>query len=195
MPISLLKGENVSLSREDPGLSLIRIGLGWQVRETDGEDFDLDSSGFLLDADGKVLSDADFVFYNNLVSPCGSLTHTGDNLTGNETGAPEDAETLKLNLTTVPPVVERIAVCVSIHLAEQRQQNFGMVTGAYIRVINDKTGAEIARFDLSEDASVDAAMVFGEIYRYGGEWKFRAIAQSVPGGLGEMARHFGVNVE
>lgn len=196
MSVALSKGENVSLSREDPGLSNLIVGLGWQTRESDGEDFDLDSSAFLLDADGRVLSDADFVFYNNLVSPCGSLLHTGDNLTGSEGSTePADAETLKLNLLSLPPMAERVAICVSIHMAEVRQQNFGMVTNAYVRILNEKTNQEIARFDLSEDASVETAMIFGEIYRYGGEWKFRALAQGFPGGLAELARHFGVNVE
>jgi tellurium resistance protein TerD len=194
MPVTLNKGENVSLSREDPGLTNILVGLGWTVRETDGDDFDLDTSGFMLDVDGKVQNDGDFVFYNNLVSPCGSLTHSGDNLSGNE-GANADAETLKLNLGTLSPETERIAICVSIHQAEIRQQNFGMVSGAYIRIVNERSKQEIARFDLSEDASVETAMIFGEIYRYGGEWKFRATAQGFPGGLGELARHFGVNVE
>lgn len=194
MTVSLHKGENVSLSREDPGLTNILIGLGWTVRETDGDDFDLDTSAFLLDADGKVQSDGDFVFYNNLVSPCGSLVHTGDNLKGAE-NASADAETLKVNLASLAPEVERIAICVSIHQAEIRQQNFGMVVGGYIRVLNERSNHEIARFDLSEDASVETALIFGEIYRYGGEWKFRATAQGFPGGLGELARHFGVNVE
>lgn len=192
MPVALSKGENVNLTREDPGLTNIIIGLGWDLRDTDGEAFDLDASAFLLDADGKIISDGDFVFYNNLVSPCGSVMHTGDNLTGEGDG---DDEALKVNLTTLPPMVERIAICVSIHMAEQRQQNFGMVENAFIRVVNDRTNHEIARFDLSEDASVETAMVFGDLYRYGAEWKFRAVAQGFPGGLGEVARYFAVNVD
>ena len=194
MAVALSKGENVSLSREDPGLTNITIGLGWETRETDGDDFDLDASAYLLDADGRVPSDNDFVFYNNLVSPCGSLVHAGDNLTGNETEQ-RDAETLKVNLTSLPPVVERIAIGVSIHQAEIRMQNFGMVNNAYIRISNERTGQEIARFDLSEDASIETAMIFGEVYRYGAEWKFRATAHGIPGGLAEMARSFGVNIE
>ncbi len=194
MPITLSKGENVSLSREDPDLSHLQIGLGWKTRGTDGDDFDLDASAFLIDSDGKVLSDADFVFYNNLLSVCGSVRHAGDNLTGNEEPS-EDAETVMVTLATLPPEVERIAFCVSIHLAEIRQQNFGMVEGAYVRIINQNTQQELARYDLSEDASVETAMIFGEIYRYGGEWKFRAIGQGFPGGLSELARYFGVNIE
>lgn len=194
MPISLSKGENVSISREDPGLTQLQVGLGWSTRETDGADFDLDASAFLIDSDGHVLSDADFVFYNNLVSVCGSVRHAGDNLSGSEdTNA--DAETVMVNLATVPPEVERVAFCVSIHMAEIRQQNFGLVQNAYVRIINEKTHQELARYDLSEDASVETAMIFGEIYRYGGEWKFRALGQGFPGGLAEMARYFGVNIE
>lgn len=194
MPVSLSKGQNVSLSKEDPGLSMIRVGLGWEERGTDGDDFDLDASAFLLDADGHVPSDADFIFYNNLVSPCGSVVHTGDNLTGGVTEE-SDAETVRVSLNNVPAEVERITFCVSIHQAEMRQQNFGMVGNAYIRVINDKTNHEIARYDLSEDASIETAMVFGELYRYGGEWKFRATGQGFSGGLAELARYFGVNIE
>jgi len=195
MPVALSKGENVSLTREAPGLTNIVAGLGWNPRETDGEDFDLDASAYLLDADGKVLSDADFVFYNNLVSPCASVVHSGDNLTGGAEGQASDSEQLKINLMTLPPVVERIAICVSIHMAELRQQNFGMVGDAYIRILNERGNVELARFDLSEDASIETAMIFGELYRYGAEWKFRASAQGFPGGLAELARHFGVNVE
>jgi tellurium resistance protein TerD len=194
MPISLSKGENISISREDPSLTQLQVGLGWATRGTDGDDFDLDASAFLLDSDGKVLSDSDFVFYNNLVSVCGSVRHAGDNLTGNE-AEEADAETVMINLPTLPPEVERVAFCVSIHMAEIRQQNFGMVQGAYVRVVNQKTHQELARYDLSEDASVETAMIFGEIYRYGGEWKFRATGQGFPGGLAELARYFGVNIE
>ena len=194
MPISLSKGENISISREDPSLTQLQVGLGWATRGTDGDDFDLDASAFLLDSDGKVLSDSDFVFYNNLVSVCGSVRHAGDNLTGNE-AEEADAETVIINLPTLPPEVERVAFCVSIHMAEIRQQNFGMVQGAYVRIINQKTHQELARYDLSEDASVETAMIFGEIYRYGGEWKFRATGQGFPGGLAELARYFGVNIE
>jgi tellurium resistance protein TerD len=194
MPIALNKGENVSLTREVPDLTNIIVGLGWNPRETDGEDFDLDASAFMLDADGHVISDTDFIFYNNLVSGCGSLVHSGDNLTGGA-GEVSDSEQLQINLTTLAPEVERISICVSIHMADLRQQNFGMVGDAYVRIINERGGVELARFDLSEDASVETAMIFGELYRYGAEWKFRAIAQGFPGGLAEMARHFGVNVE
>lgn len=193
MPISLSKGENVSLTREDPSLSQLHVGLGWDVQDShQGDAFDLDASAFLVDVDGKVLSDNDFIFYNNLISPCGSVSHTGDNLTGEGDG---DDESLKVNLSIVPPQVEKICVCVSIHMAELRQQNFGMVENAFMRIVDQRSGAEIARYDLSEDASLETAMLFGEIYRYGGEWKFRATGQGFPGGLAELARYFGVNVE
>lgn len=192
MPIALSKGENVSLTREDPGLTNIIVGLGWDTRDTDGDAFDLDASAFMLDADGRVTADEDFIFYNNLVSTCGSVLHTGDNRTGDGEG---DDESLKVNLSTLSPTIEKISFCVSIHMAELRQQNFGMVENAFIRIVNERTGHEIARFDLSEDASVETAMVFGELYRYGPEWKFRAIAQGFPGGLAELARNYGVNIE
>lgn len=195
MAVTLSKGENVSLSKEAPGLNIVRIGLGWQERETDGEDFDLDASAFLLNVDGHVTNDVDFVFYNNLISSCHSVEHAGDNLTGQKEDEDADAETIRVTLEKVPPIIERITFCVSIHQAEIRQQNFGMVTNAYIRVIDDKNGNVLARYDLSEDASIESAMIFGELYRYGGEWKFRATGQGVPGGLGELARYFGVNVE
>ena len=191
MSVTLTRGENVSLSREDPGLTNLLVGLGWETRAGDGEAFDLDASVFLLDADGRVTSDADFIFYNNLVSTCGSVTHAGDNLVGGS----GDAEQVKVDLTIVPPVIEKISFCVSIHQAELRQQNFGMVQNGYIRLLNEKSGEELARFDLSEDASVETAVIFGELYRFGPEWKFRALAQGSAGGLAEIARQYGVNVE
>jgi len=194
MAVTLTRGENVSLSREDPTLTHLLVGLGWGTRETDGEAFDLDASAFLLDADNRVLSDSDFIFYNNLVSTCGSVTHAGDNLTGASKEA-GDSEVLRVDLTLVPAVVEKISFAVSIHQAELRQQNFGMVRNAYIRLVNDKSEEVLARFDLSEDASIETAVVFGEIYRFGSEWKFRAVAQGLPGGLAELARQYGVNVE
>lgn len=191
MSISLTKGGNVSLSKEDPGLAKILIGLGWDVRSTDGADFDLDASAFLLKGDGKVRSDADFIFYNQLKSTDGSVEHTGDNRTGEGEG---DDESLRVELTRVPAEVEKIAVAVTIHDGENKRQNFGMVQNAFIRVVNDATGREIARYDLTEDASTETAMVFGEVYRHSGEWKFRAVGQGYQGGLGPLARNYGVNV-
>ncbi|GGS37297.1 TerD family protein [Deinococcus knuensis] len=191
MAVSLSKGGNVSLSKEAPGLSAITIGLGWDPRATDGQQFDLDGSVFLLNASGKVRSDSDFIFYNNKTSSDGSVTHAGDNTTGQGDG---DDETVDVTLTGVPADVDRIAVCVTIHEADTRGQNFGQVSKAYIRIMNKAGGAEIARYDLSEDASTDTAMIFGEVYRNGADWKFRAVGQGYAGGLAPLARNFGVNV-
>ena len=191
MAVSLTKGGNVSLSKEAPGLSAIIIGLGWDPRATDGQDFDLDGSVFLLGTNGKVRSDGDFIFYNNKASADGSVAHSGDNRTGQGEG---DDETVTVDLSRVPADVERLAVCATIHEADARRQNFGQVAKAYIRVMNAAGGAEIARYDLSEDASTDAAMTFGEVYRHGNEWKFRAVGQGFAGGLAPLARHYGVNV-
>jgi tellurium resistance protein TerD len=191
MAISLQKGGNVNLSKEAPGLSKLIVGLGWDTRATDGAAFDLDGAVFLLKADGKVRSDADFVFYNNLKSTDGSVTHSGDNLTGAGEG---DDETVTIDLTKVPADIDKISICVTIHDAEARKQNFGMVSKAFVRCVNADGNAEIARYDLSEDSSTEAAMVFGEVYRAGSDWKFRAIGQGFKGGLGPLARNFGVNV-
>lgn len=191
MSISLSKGGNISLSKEEPGLSKILIGLGWDVRSTDGADFDLDATAFLLKTDGKVRSDADFIFYNQLKSTDGSVEHTGDNRTGEGEG---DDESLRVELTRVPAEIDKVAVAVTIHDGESKRQNFGMVQNAFIRVVNDATGREIARYDLTEDASVETAMIFGEVYRHNGEWKFRAVGQGFAGGLGPLARNYGVNV-
>lgn len=191
MSISLAKGGNVSLSKEEPGIESITVGLGWDARSTDGSDFDLDASCFMLNAGGKVRSDSDFIFYNNLKSNCGSVVHTGDNRTGAGDG---DDEAINVELTQVPADVAKLAFTVTIHEAEQRRQNFGMVSNAFIRIVNKKTGREVARFDLSEDASTNTAMIFGEVYRHNNEWKFRAVGQGYDGGLGPLARNFGVNV-
>ena len=191
MSVSLSKGGNVSLSKEAPGLTKILIGLGWDTRSTDGVDFDLDASVFLVGTTGKVRSDADFIFYNNLKSADGSVEHTGDNLTGEGDG---DDEAVKVNLPLVPADVDKLAVSVTIHDAAVRNQSFGQVSNAFIRVVNDDNGTEIARYDLSEDASTETAMVFGQVYRNGAEWKFRAVGQGFAGGLGPLAQSFGVNI-
>jgi tellurium resistance protein TerD len=190
MAISLQKGGNVSLSKEAPGLKKVIVGLGWDPRATDGAAFDLDGSAFLLRADGKVRSDSDFIFYNNLKSPDGSVEHTGDNRTGQGEG---DDERIIIDLPRVPAEIARIAIAVTIHEAEQRGLNFGMVAHAYIRCVNADGEREIARYDLSEDSSTETAMIFGELYRMGSEWKFRAVGQGFKGGLGPLARSFGVN--
>ncbi|GAB2861046.1 calcium homeostasis/redox stress adaptation protein [Actinocorallia aurea] len=191
MGVSLSKGGNVSLSKAAPDLREVTVGLGWDVRATTGTDFDLDASALLVGSNGKVLSDQHFVFYNNLSSPDGTVEHTGDNLTGEGDG---DDESVNVNLASVDPRVERIVFPVSIHDAANRGQAFGQVRNAFIRVVNRADGVEIARYDLSEDASTETAMVFGELYRYNSEWKFRAIGQGYASGLHGIAQDFGVNV-
>ena len=191
MGVSLSKGGNVSLTKEAPGLTAVVVGLGWDVRTTTGADFDLDASALLVDASGKVLSDQHFVFFNNLRSPEGSVEHTGDNLTGEGEG---DDEQIKVNLTAVPAEVAKIVFPVSIYDAENRQQNFGQVRNAFIRIVNQANNSEIARYDLTEDASTETAMVFGELYRHGSEWKFRAVGQGYASGLAGIASDYGVNV-
>ncbi|BDH08958.1 MULTISPECIES: TerD family protein [Streptomyces] len=191
MGVSLAKGGNVSLSKEAPGLTAVTVGLGWDVRTTTGADYDLDASALLCTEAGKVVSDAHFVFYNNLTSPDGSVQHTGDNLTGEGEG---DDEAIDVTLTGVPAEIAKIVFPVSIHDAESRGQSFGQVRNAFIRVVNKADGAELARYDLSEDASTETAMVFGELYRHGEEWKFRAVGQGYASGLAGIAADFGVNV-
>lgn len=191
MSVSLSKGGNVSLSKEAPGLTAVLVGLGWDARSTTGADFDLDASALMLGADGKILSDSHFVFFNNLQSPDGSVEHTGDNLTGEGEG---DDEMIKVNLAGVPAECQKIVFPVSIYDADARGQSFGQVRNAFIRVVNQAGGAEITRYDLSEDASTETAMVFGELYRNNGEWKFRAVGQGYAAGLAGIARDFGVNV-
>jgi tellurium resistance protein TerD len=191
MAISLQKGGNVNLSKEAPGLTKLIVGLGWDTRATDGAAFDLDGAVFLINSAGKVRSDADFVFYNNLKSVDGAVVHSGDNTTGAGEG---DDETITIDLTKVAADVEKISVCVTIHDAETRKQNFGMVSKAYVRCVNAAGNGEIARYDLSEDGSTEAAMIFGEVYRAGSDWKFKAIGQGFKGGLGPLAKNFGVNV-
>jgi tellurium resistance protein TerD len=190
MAISLQKGGNVNLSKEAPGMKKMTVGLGWDVRATDGTGFDLDASAFLLNNTGKVRSDADFIFYNQAKSADGSVQHNGDNRTGEGEG---DDESITVELDKVPADVDKISICVTIHDAEARKQNFGMVARAYVRCVNASSNTEVARFDLSEDASIETAMIFGEIYRHSGEWKFKAIGQGFAGGLGPLAKNFGVN--
>lgn len=191
MPVSLSKGGNVSLTKEAPGLKAIVVGLGWKPRATDGQAFDLDASVFLLNANGTVRSDADFVFYNNKTGGNGSVEHTGDNRTGDGDG---DDEGVKINLESVPADVTKLVFGVTIHEADQRRQNFGQVADAYIRVVNQDGGAEIARYDLSEDGATETAMIFGEVYRHGSEWKMKAIGSGFAGGLGPLAKSMGVNI-
>lgn len=191
MAVSLSKGGNVSLSKEAPGLKTIRVGLGWDTRVTDGSAFDLDASVFIQNDAGNVRSDADFVFYNNKSGADGAVMHQGDNTTGEGAG---DDEAVIVSLEKLPADVAKLSFAVTIHEAEGRKQNFGMVTNAFMRVVNEDGGTEIARYDLSEDASTETAMIFGELYRHGAEWKFKAIGQGFAGGLGPLAKSFGVSI-
>ena len=191
MGISLSKGGNVSLSKTDPSLKNVLVGLGLDARPTAGADFDLDASAFMVKEDGKVRSDSDFIFYNQTKSTCGSVEHTGDNRTGAGDG---DDEAVVVLLDKVPADVQRVVFCVTIHDADMRKQNFGQVNHAYVRVVNKDSNNEVARYDLSEDASVETAMIFGEIYRHSGEWKFKAVGQGYAGGLAALARQYGINI-
>ena len=191
MSVSLSKGANVSLTKQAPGLTAISVGLGWDARSTDGQAFDLDASAIICNTSGKALSDPHFIFFNNLVSPDTSVEHLGDNTTGEGDG---DDEVVKVNLAGVQADADKIVFPVSIYDADGRKQSFGQVRNAYIRVVNQADGKELARYDLTEDASTETAMVFGELYRNGAEWKFRAIGQGYTSGLTGIAKDFGVNV-
>lgn len=191
MAVSLSKGGNISLNKEEPNLKKILVGLGWDVRATDGTDFDLDASLFMTAKTGKVRSDKDFIFYNNLKSQDGSVEHTGDNRTGAGDG---DDESLKIDLQNIPADVDKLVIGVTIYDSDARRQNFGMIQSAFIRIVNLDNNREIARFDLSEDMSTETSMLFGEVYRHSGEWKFRAVGQGFKGGLDAMARSYGVSI-
>ena len=192
MAISLKKGQKVDLTKTNPGLKNILIGLGWDTNKYDGgKDFDLDASVFLLGASGKVASDDDFVFYGNLKHKSGSVEHMGDNLTGAGEG---DDEEIKIDLSQVPADVEKIDFTVTIYEAEERKQNFGQVENAFIRVVDATNNKELIRYDLGEDFSIETAVVIGELYRNKGEWKFNAIGSGFSGGLASLGKNYGVNV-
>lgn len=191
MAISLNKGGNLSLSKTDPSLTQVLVGLGWDARATDGVDFDLDASAFLLGANEKVRGEHDFIFYNQTRSQDGSVEHTGDNRTGDGDG---DDEAVTIDLDKVSPEIQKIAITVTIHDADSRGQNFGQVQNAFIRVVNNQSHVEIVRFDLNEDYSTETAMIFGELYRHNGEWKFRAVGQGYNGGLRAMCHQYGINI-
>ena len=191
MTVTLTKGGNVSLSKAAPGLAKVAVGLGWDARSTAGADFDLDASALLVGTNGKVLSDLHFVFFNNLSSPEGSVEHTGVYLSGSGEG---DDEVLKVDLSRIPAAVDKVVFPVTIYDAEAQRLNFGMVRNAFIRVVDAGNDMEITRYDLSEDASTETAMVFGELYRHAGDWKFRAVGQGYSSGLAGIARDFGVSV-
>ncbi|TLG94115.1 TerD family protein [Pseudomonas edaphica] len=191
MAVSLSKGGNVSLSKEAPGLSEVIVGLGWDPRVTDGTEFDLDASVFVVGENGKVLDDNSFIFYNNKKSVDGSVEHLGDNRSGAGEG---DDEQVAVKLTALNPLVKKLVFAVTIHDAETRKQTFGQVANSFIRVLNKADGKELARFDLSEDASTETAMIFGELYRSGEEFKFKAIGQGFAGGLKPLAEAHGVSI-
>ena len=192
MGITLSKGQKVDLTKSNPGLKNIIVGLGWDLNKYDGgHSFDLDTAAFLTSGAGRVTGDTDFVFYNNLRHPSGSVTHLGDNLTGIGEG---DDEQIKVILDQVPANIERIAFTVTIHEAMERNQNFGQVSNAYIHVLDEVTGTELIRYDLGEDFSIETAIVVGELYRHNGEWKFNAIGSGFQGGLAALCGNFGINV-
>jgi tellurium resistance protein TerD len=187
--LTLTKGSNLSLSKADPQLRRAMIGLGWDPRTTAGEQFDLDASALLLSATGKVRSNDDFIFYNQLQSADGSVVHQGDNRTGEGEG---DDEQILIDLAAVSPDIEKIVIVVSIDQAEARRQNFGQVRDAFCRVVNEDTENEIVRYDLTEDAAAETCMIFSEIYRHNGDWKFRAVGQGYATGLRGIASDFGI---
>lgn len=192
MAISLEKGQKVDLTKGHSNLKKIVVGLGWDTNKYDGAaDFDLDAAAFLVTSNGKVSSDYDFVFYNNLTHSSESVIHQGDNLTGDGDG---DDEQIYIDLGLVPKQMEKIAFTVTIHDAEARRQNFGQVSNAFIRIFNSENEEELIRYDLGEEFSVETAVVVGEIYRYGEEWKFNAIGSGFKGGLRALCLNFGVNV-
>ena len=192
MAVNLSKGQKVDLTKGNPGLSKILVGLGWDTNKYDGGyDFDLDAAAFLLGANGKVTNDADFIFYNNLKHASGSVEHMGDNLTGEGEG---DDEQISLDLAKVPAEIQKIDFTVTIYEADERRQNFGQVSNAYIHILDETNGRELIRYDLGEDFSVETAVVVGEIYRHAGEWKFNAIGSGFKGGLRALGLNYGVNV-
>lgn len=192
MPVNLSKGQKVSLTKENPGLKNVVVGLGWDVNQFDtGGNFDLDAAAFMLGDNGKVTCQEDFVFYGNLKHPSGSVQHMGDNLTGEGEG---DDEQIKINLSSVPSNISKIAFTVTIYDAEQRRQNFGQVSNSFIRIYNEDTGAELLRYDLGEDFSIETAAVFGELYKNGNEWKFNAIGSGYSGGLAALCANYGIEV-
>lgn len=192
MAVNLSKGQKVDLTKTNPGLTKIIVGLGWDVNKYDGgSEFDLDAAAFLCSDMGRVTSDADFVFYNNKEHSSGSVIHSGDNLTGEGEG---DDEQLQVDLSKVPDMISKIDFTVTINDADIRNQNFGQVSNAYIRIVNEATGEELIRYDLGEDYSIETAVIVGELYRNAGEWKFNAIGSGFQGGLAALCTNFGVNV-
>ena len=192
MPINLTKGQKVDLTKGNPGLKSIMVGLGWDVNQFDsGADFDLDAAAFMLGQNGKCPTEKEFIFYGNLEHSSGAVKHMGDNLTGEGEG---DDEQIKIDLTMVPPNVEKIAFTVTIYDSDVRRQNFGQVSNSFIRIVDDSNGQELIRYDLGEDFSIETAVVVGELYRHSGEWKFNAIGSGFQGGLSALCGHYGIEV-
>lgn len=189
--LTLTKGSNLSLTKTAPGLTKAVVGLGWDPRTTTGEAFDLDASALLIGADGKVRSSADFIFYNQPAAADGSVSHLGDNRSGEGAG---DDEQILIDLSLVAADVERVVIVVSIDQGETRGQNFGQVRSAYCRVVNQVDDKEIVRYDLSEDAAPETSMIFSEVYRNNGDWKFKAVGQGYATGLAGIATDFGVDL-
>ena len=193
MPINLSKGQKVDLTKKNPGLKKIMVGLGWDVNAFDsGSDFDLDAAAFMLGANGKCPTEKEFIFYGNLKHASESVEHMGDNLTGAGDG---DDEQIKIDLSKIPANITKIAFTVTIYEAEERRQNFGQVSNAFVRIVNEVTGQEILRYDLGEDFSIETAVVFGELYKNGNEWKFNAIGSGYQGGLAALCNSYGIAVE
>lgn len=192
MAIQLSKGQRIDLTKTNPGLTRAVIGLGWDTNKYQGgHDFDLDASAFLVDANDKCVNDQDFIFYNNLSHPSESVIHTGDNLTGEGEG---DDEQLIVDFSKIPSYVHKIGITVTIHDADARRQNFGQVTNAFVRLVDDASDNELLRFDLGEDFSIETAVVVCELYRHGIEWKFSAIGSGFSGGLADLCRNYGLQV-
>ncbi len=190
MAVNLSKGGKVDLSKSDPGLNKVLVGLGWDPRVTDGADFDLDASVFMLNAEGQCHSEKHFIFYNNEDSPCGSVHHTGDNRTGEGDG---DDEAVQIELSKVPAEIEKLVFAVTIHDAEKLKLNFGQVANSFIRIVNEETNNELVMYELGEDYSTETAMIFGELYRHNGAWKFGAVGQGFEGGLSAMIKQYGLS--
>ncbi|WP_110113437.1 TerD family protein [Bacillus sp. CGMCC 1.16541] len=192
MGIQLAKGQRIDLTKTNPGLVKGIIGLGWDTNKYQGgHDFDLDACAFLADQNGKCINDHDFIFYNHLMHPSGAVEHTGDNRTGEGDG---DDEQIVVNFSKIPPSVHRIGITVTIHDAELRNQNFGLVSNAFVRLVDEATGQELLRYDLGEDFSIETAVVVCELYKHGGDWKFNAIGSGFSGGLASLCRNYGLQV-
>lgn len=192
MSINLSKGQKIDLTKGNPELRKVIVGLGWDTNHYDGgQEFDLDASAFLVGANGRVNNDLDFIFYNNLTHSSGGVVHTGDNRTGEGDG---DDEQIIIDFASIPQEIEKVAITVTIHDAVARSQNFGQVSNAFVRIVNEETNEEVLRYDLTEDFSIETALVFCELYRHGGEWKFSAVGSGFQGGLASLCRNYGLSV-